>query len=137
MRISVPFNELTSFISAHYGKEVIFCYVNDHEISISTTVNALFLSKTIGVSVSLLDVIDNDVKMSYTGGLGTDILIKGILKSLSSSMSACNQIVEASSGNTLTIYLNKIEQLKKVFDYFRLEHIFFEKDCAVIDASFR
>ena len=138
MRICVPFIDLTSFIAEHYGKEVIFSYVSDHEICVSTSVNALFLTKTIGINVLLLDVIDNDVKIGYKGGWGTDIIIKGIMKYLSVNMPTYNQMIdEESSGNILTVHLSRVEQLEKVFDYFRLDNIIFEKDSAVIDVSFR
>ena len=45
MRISVPFVELTRYIAEHYGKEVMFNYVNEREMCVSTSVKALFFSR--------------------------------------------------------------------------------------------
>lgn len=138
MCICVPFVEFSNYIAEHYGKEVMFSYVSDHEMCASTSINALFISKTIGINVSLLDVVGNDVIIEYKGGWGTDILIKGIMKYISVNMPTYKQMIdEESSGNILTVHLSIVEQLEKVFDYFRLDNIIFEKDSAVIDESFR
>ena len=137
MRISVPFVELTSYIAEHYGKEVMFNYVNSTEICVSIPVNALFISKTIGINISLLDVIDNDVKIGYNGGWGTDIIIKEIMKYHSMNMPTYNHMIEESNGNTLIVHLSKVEQLKNVLKNFSLDKICFGEDDVVVSASFR
>lgn len=137
MRINVPFVELTKYIAEHYGKEVMFNYVNEREICANTSVKALFVSKAIGINVSLLDVVDNDIQIGYNGGWGTDIIIKGIMKYLSMNMSTYNQMIEESNGNTLIVHLSKIEQLKNVLEKFSLDNICFDEDGVVVSASFR
>ena len=70
--------------------------------------------KTIGINVSLLDIVDNDIQIWYNGGWGTDIIIKGIMKYLSMNMPTYNQLIEETNGNTLIVHLSKVEQLKSV-----------------------
>lgn len=137
MRISVPFVELTRYIAEHYGKEVMFNYVNEREMCVSTSVKALFFFKTIGINVSLLDVVDNDIQIWYNGGWGTDIIIKGIMKYLSMNMPTYNQLIEEANGNTLIVHLSKVEQLKSVLENFSLENICFDEDGVAVSASFR
>ena len=137
MRVSISFDELRNLIAEHYKRDVMLSYINEREIHISTSVNAIFITKTVGINVSLLELRDEDVRISYSGGLGTGIIIKGIMMYLHRKVPAYNQMIEKLGANTLVVHIDKVKQLEKVLEYLKLDNILFEKDSVVINTSFR
>lgn len=133
MQVRISFEELTEFISKHYNKIIKFSCVSKHTVNISTTVEALLLTKTIGINLSIVEVVDNNIKLSYDSGWGTDLLIKGCLGFISKNMPAYNKFIQEGNENTLIVHLKEIKQLKDLSAKIRVNSISFGNDVIMLD----
>ncbi len=133
MQIRVPFDELTSYISSHYGKSTNLRYVKSDTVNISTVVDMMFFSKEVGINLTIDKIEDEDLYLSYNNGMGVDLLIKGVLKFL--QMSPYGNLVEEKSGNVLVVHLGRVDQMRKLFESMSLNNISFSNDGVVVLAS--
>ncbi len=133
MQIRVPFDELTSYISSHYGKSTNFSYVKSDTVNISTAVDMMFFSKEVGINLTIDKIEGEDLYLSYNNGLGVDLLIKGVLKFV--QMSSYGNLIEEKNGNKLVVHLGRIDQMRELFENMSLNNISFSKDGVVFLAS--
>ncbi|MBE6253929.1 MAG: hypothetical protein E7105_00190 [Prevotella sp.] len=133
MQIRISYKELINYISSHYGKVIAIKYVNSDTITIGSTVNMVFFSKEVGVTVSLDKIEGEDLYLSYNNGMGVDMILKGALKFV--KMSSYGGIVEERTGNALVVHMGHVDQIKKIFENMSLDKISFSNDGVILLAS--
>ena len=126
MQIQISFKELTSYISSHYGKTITIRYVKSNTINISSKVNMVLFSKDVVFTISIDKVEDDDLYLSYSNGVGVDMLLKGVLKFVKNS--SYGSIVEERTGNALVVHLGRVNQMRKIFENLSLDNISFSSD---------
>ena len=93
------------------------------------------IEKSIGVNVSVEKIEGNDIWLKYDGGMGTDMIIGGLLSFLSST--AAMKMVEKTQGNGIVVHLNEVEEARKVLDLVELTGIMFQKKGVTVEGRFR
>lgn len=93
------------------------------------------IEKTIGLNVSVERIEDNDVHLKYDGGMGTDMIVGGLLTFLSSS--SARNMVEKAQGNGIVVHLNEIEEARKVLDMVELTDISFQNESVIVEGKLR
>ena len=133
MQIRISYKELINYVSSHYGKVLAIKCVNSDTITISSTVNMVLFSKEVGITMSVEKIEGEDLYLSYSNGMGVDMILKGVLKFV--KMSSYGSIVEERTGNALVVHLGHVDPVKKVFESMSLDKISFSNDGVIVLAS--
>lgn len=93
------------------------------------------IEKSIGVNVSVEKIEGNDVHLQYEGGMGTDMIIGGLLTFLSSSPAL--KLMGKTQGNGIVVHLDEVEEARKVLDLVELTGIAFNDNAVDIEGKFK
>ena len=93
------------------------------------------IEKSIGVNVSVEKIEGNDVHLQYEGGMGTDMIIGGLLTFLSSSPAM--KMVEKTQGNGIVVHLYEVEEARKALDVVELTNIVFQEKGVTVEGRIR
>ena len=93
------------------------------------------IEKSVGVNVSVEKIEGNDVHLKYDGGMGTDMIIGGLLSFLSSTPAM--KVVEKTQGNGIVVHLDEVEEARKVLDLVELTGIVFQENGVTVEGRFR
>ena len=93
------------------------------------------IEKSVGVNVSVKKIEGNDVHLKYEGGMGTDMIIGGLLSFLSST--AAMKMVEKTQGNGIVVHLYEVEEARKALDVVELTGIMFQEKGVTVEGRFR
>ena len=93
------------------------------------------IEKSIGVNVSVEKIEGNDVHLQYEGGMGTDMIIGGLLTFLSSSPAL--KLMGKTQGNGIVVHLDEVEEARKVLDLVELTGIMFQEKGVTVEGRFR
>ena len=93
------------------------------------------IEKSIGVNVSVEKIEGNDVHLKYEGGMGTDMIIGGLLTFLSSSPAL--KLMGKTQGNGIVVHLDEVEEARKVLDLVELTGIAFNDNAVDIEGKFK
>ena len=93
------------------------------------------IEKSIGVNVSVEKIEGNDVHLKYEGGMGTDMIIGGLLAFLSSTPAM--KMVEKTQGNGIVVHLAEIKEAQKVLEMVELTNIVFQESGITVEGKFR
>lgn len=140
MKVQIDFSEIQFLVKSKTGRELVLSAMNERTVKAETKVSIKVpllgeIEKTIGLNVSVERIEDNDVHLKYDGGMGTDMIIGGLLTFLSSS--SARNMVEKAQGNGIVVHLNEIEEARKVLDMVELTDISFQNESAVIEGKLR
>ena len=140
MKILIKFSEIQSLVKSKTGRKLMLSAMNERTVKAETKVSMKVpligeIEKTIGLNVSVEQIEDNDVHLKYDGGMGTDMIVGGLLTFLSSS--SARNMVEKTQGNGIVVHLNEIEEARKVLDMVELTDISFQNESAVIEGKLR
>ena len=135
MIIQLPFSELQDYISKQFKQNVDFHCVNEKTISIGTVVRMPFITKHMNLNLSVERVEGQNITLSYSNGIGIDLMVKGTLKFINSMFPEYGEIVEDRTANSFIVHLGKVKQLESVFEHVRLRDVRFEGQGLLLDAS--
>ena len=93
------------------------------------------IEKSIGVNVSVEKIEGNDVHLQYEGGMGTDMIIGGLLTFLSSSPAL--KLMGKTQGNGIVVHLDEVEEARKVLDLVELTGIAFNDNAVDIEGKLK
>ena len=140
MKATIEYSEIQSLVKSKTGRELVLSAVDERTVKVETKVKVKVpllgeISKTVGVEVSVEKIEDSDIQLKYDGGLGTDMIIGGLLMFLASTPAM--KMVEKTPGNGIVVHLGEIDEAKKVLDMMELTDIVFNDDCVSISGRFR
>ena len=133
MVILLSFSELQDYIAKQFKQNVDIRCVNEKTIYVGTTIKMPFFIKQITINLSVEEVVGHDITMSYSSGLGIDLIMKGALKFINGMSPEYGDVVEDKTANFFTIHLRKIKQFEKAFDYVALKQVRFDEYRVIID----
>ena len=90
MNAIIYYQEIHSLIKAKTGREIRLSAIDGRTVKAEAKVSVKVpflgeIEKSIGVDVSVEKIEGNDVYLKYEGGMGTDMIIGGLLTFLSST----------------------------------------------------
>ena len=140
MKAIITFSEIQSLVKSKTGREIGLSAIDERivkaEAKVSVKVPFLGeIEKSIGVNVSVEKIEGNDVHLKYDGGMGTDMIIGGLLTFLSSSPAM--KMVEKTQGNGIVVHLDEVKEARKVLDLVELTGIMFQEKCVTVEGRFR
>ena len=140
MNAIIYYQEIHSLIKAKTGREIRLSAIDGRTVKAEAKVNVKVpllgeIEKSIGVNVLVEKIEGNDIWLKYDGGMGTDMIIGGLLSFLSST--AAMKMVEKTQGNGIVVHLDEIEKARKVLDVVELTDIVFMNDAMDLEGKFK
>ena len=140
MNITIRFQEIQSLVKSKTGREIGLSAIDERivkaEAKVSVKVPFLGeIEKSIGVNVSVEKIEGNDVHLKYEGGMGTDMIIGGLLTFLSSTPAM--KMVEKTQGNGIVVHLAEIKEAQKALEMVELTNIVFQESGITVEGKFR
>ena len=141
MQIVVTFGEIERYIAKNFQKNISLQYADNKTITVSLQKEQgggvfAFVGNVINsasrINVSVKSVTYDTVTLSYNGnGVIKSVLLSSVVKFFKNKIS---DIYKESGGGDLIVYLQKIKQLEKVFQYCSLQDISFKIDSIAVDS---
>ena len=140
MQVKFEYSEIQSLIKAKTGREIGLSAIDEQTVKAEAKVSVKVpflgeIEKSIGVNVSVEKIEGNDVHLKYDGGMGTDMIIGGLLTFLSSSPAL--KLMLKTQGNGIVVHLDEVEEARKVLDLVELTGIMFQEKGVTVEGRFR
>ena len=140
MNIQIQFSEIQSLVKSKTGREIGLSAIDERTVKAEAKVSVKVpflgeIEKSIGMNVSVEKIEGNDVHLKYEGGMGTDMIIGGVLSFLSSTPAM--KMVEKTQGNRIVVHLNEIKEAQKVLEMVKLVAICFHDSGICIEGKIR
>ena len=140
MNAIIYYQEIQSLIKAKTGREIVLSAIDELTVKAEAKVSVKVpflgeIEKSIGVNVSVEKIEGNDVYLKYEGGMGTDMIIGGLLTFLSSTPAM--KMVEKTQGNRIVVHLNEIKEAQKVLEMVKLVAICLHDSGICIEGKIR
>ena len=140
MQVKFEYSEIQSLIKAKTGREIVLSAIDEQTVKAEAKVSVKVpflgeIEKSIGVNVSVEKIEGNDVHLKYDGGMGTDMVIGGLLSFLSSTPAM--KVVEKTQGNGIVVHLDEVEEARKVLDLVELTGIAFNDNAVDIEGKLK
>ena len=140
MQVKFEYSEIQSLIKAKTGREIRLSAIDEQTVKAEAKVNVKVpflgkIEKSIGVNVSVEKIEGNDIWLKYDGGLGTDMIIGGLLTFLSSTPAM--KMVEKTQGNGIVVHLYEVEKAREVLNYVELKSFQFCDNGIVLEGQFK
>lgn len=140
MNAIIYYHEIQSLVKSKTGREIGLSAIDDRTVKAEAKVSVKVpflgeIEKSIGVNVSVEKIEGNDVHLKYDGGMGTDMVIGGLLSFLSSTPAM--KVVEKTQGNGIVVHLDEVEEARKVLDLVELTGIAFNDNAVDIEGRLR
>ena len=140
MKILIAFSEIQSLVNSKTRRELVLSAVDERTVKVETKVKVKVpllgeISKTVGVEVSVEKIEDSDIQLKYDGGLGTDMIIGGLLMFLASTPAM--KMVEKTPGHGILVHLGEIDEAKKDLDMMELTGIAFNDNAVDIEGKLK
>ena len=140
MKATIEYSEIQSFVKSKTRREIGLSVIDERTVKAEAKVNVKVpflgeIEKSIGVNVSVEKIEGNDVHLKYDGGMGTDMVIGGLLSFLSSTPAM--KVVEKTQGNGIVVHLDEVEEARKVLDLVELTGIAFNDNAVDIEGKLK
>ena len=140
MNITIRFQEIQSLVKSKTGREIVLSAIDEQTVKAEAKVSVKVpflgeIKKSIGVNVSVEKIEGNNVHLKYEGGMGTDMIIGGLLTFLSSTPAM--KMVEKTQGNGIIVHLNEIKEAQKVLEMVELTDIVFQDNAMNVEGRIR
>ena len=140
MNAIIYYHEIQSLVKSKTGREIGLSAIDKRTVKAEAKVSVKVpflgeIEKSIGVNVSVEKIEGNDVHLQYEGGMGTDMIIGGLLTFLSSSPAL--KLMGKTQGNGIVVHLDEVEEARKVLDLVELTGIAFNDNAVDIEGRLR
>ena len=140
MKATIEYSEIQSLVKSKTRREIGLSAIDERTVKVEAKVNVKVpflgkIEKSVGVNVLVEKIEGNDVHLKYEGGMGTDMIIGGLLSFLSSTPAM--KVVEKTLGNGIVVHLNEVEEARKVLDIVELTNIVFQENGVTVEGRFR
>ena len=140
MQATIEYSEIQSLVKSKTGREIGLSAIDERTVKAEAKVSVKVpflgkIEKSVGVNVSVEKIEGNDVHLKYDGGMGTDMIIGGLLTFLSSSPAM--KMVGKTQGNGIVVHLDEVEEARKVLDLVELTGIMFQEKGVTVEGRFR
>lgn len=140
MKATIEYSGIQSLVKSKTGREIVLSAIDEQTVNAEAKVSVKVpflgeIEKSIGVNVSVEKIEGNDVHLQYDGGMGTDMIIGGLLTFLSSSPAL--KLMGKTQGNGIVVHLDEVEEARKVLDLVELTGIAFNDNAVDIEGRLR
>ena len=140
MQATMEYSEIQSLVKSKTGREIGLSAIDERTVKAEAKVNVKVpflgkIEKSVGVNVSVEKIEGNDIWLKYDGGMGTDMIIGGLLSFLSSTTAM--KMVKKTQGNGIVVHLYEVEEARKALDVVELTNIVFQEKGVTVEGRIR
>jgi hypothetical protein len=132
MKSLLTYTELEDYLYNHFNKIVELKYVSEKCISSKVDVKLLLLLKSVSIDITVDEIKDAEIHLSYSGGVAIDTIIKGIGVFNKSKMKNDAFTIDTST-QKVVIHLWRIEQMRKIIETCEFKDVKFSPEYAQIE----
>ena len=133
MELRLTYTEISDLIEKKAGRALPIMYGGPHTVRISYDVNVLFKSASVGLDITVDEIVGSDIYLSYSGGAGIDFIVKQAINMAKSRPGG--DMIEPLSGSRLLIALSRTQQAGALLEHIVLEDISFDEQYAIVKFS--
>lgn len=131
MQLRLTFDEISNLIEQKSGKRLPIIYGGPHTIRIAYEVNLFIKSASIGLDLTIEEINNEGIILSYNGGSGIDYVVKMALSHAQSQPGG--DMIENLDNNKIRLNLSKNAQTGTLLDHIELKDVFFDERYATIE----
>lgn len=137
MNVIISFDELSRYINEHYGKTLNFEKVSEKEVCVSYAQKIIFKTMQIPINITIDEVKDEAVSITYNGGFGIDMMIAGALSFMKAKLPELTNAIDSREGHRLSIDFSQLPQTKTLVENLRLNEILILEEGIEIKVSLK
>ena len=131
MELRLTYQEISDLIEKKAGRPLPITYSSPHSVRISYDMNVLFHNANVGLELTVDQIVDSDIYLSYNGGVGIDFMVRQALNMAKSRPGG--ELIEPLDGNRILLRLSKNAQAGSLFERLILRDIRFDERYAILD----
>lgn len=131
MELRLTFAEISALIEKKAGRALPLSYGGPHTVRVNYDVNVLFKSASVGIDLTVDQVVDSDIYLSFNGGAGIDFMVRQAVAMAKSRPGG--EFIEPLDGNRILLALSRMQQAGSLLEHVTLRDIRFDEQYAIID----
>ena len=131
MELRLTFTEISELIEKKSGRPLPVMYGGPHTVRVSYDVNVLFKSASVGIDLTVDQIVDSDIYLSFNGGAGIDFMVRQAVNMAKSRPGG--EFIEPLDGNRILLALSRTQQAGSLLDHVTLRDIRFDEQYAIVD----
>ncbi len=131
MELRLTYQEISELIEKKAGKSLPIMYGGPHTVRVSYDVNVLFKTASVGLDLTVDQIVDSDIYISYDGGAGIDFMVRQAIGMAKSRPGG--DLIESLDGNRIKLCLGKNAQVGSIFDQVTLRDIRFDEQYVIVE----
>ena len=128
MELRLTFAEISEMIEKKAGRPLPVMYGGPHTVRVSYDVNVLFKSASVCIDLTVDQIVDSDIYLSFNGGAGIDFMVVNMAKSRPGG-----EFIEPLDGNRILLALSRTQQAGSLLEHVTLRDIRFDVQYAIIE----
>lgn len=131
MELRLTFTEISELIEKKSGRPLPVMYGGPHTVRVSYDVNVLFKSASVGIDLTVDQIVDSDIYLSFNGGAGIDFMVRQAVNMAKSRPGG--EFIEPLDGNRILLALSRTQQAGSLLEHVTLRDIRFDEQYAIIE----
>ena len=137
MQLQITFQEITRYIAANFSKNINFSYISSDEFKVVYHQKVLITEVPIPLDVKIDEVTENTVRLSFSGKLGIDIIMRGFLGYFKQKFPKIFQAFTLNEGRSLTIDLKRLKETRNITESVNIHSLTVTESGFTLRAAFR
>ena len=131
MELRLTFAEISEMVEKKAGRPLPVMYGGPHTVRVSYDVNVLFKSASVGIDLTVDQIVDSDIYLSFNGGAGIEFMVRQAVNMAKSRPGG--EFIEPLDGNRILLALSRTQQAGSLLEHVTLRDIRFDEQYAIIE----
>ncbi len=131
MELRLTFEEISNLIEKKAGRPLPIIYCGPHTVRVSYDVNVLFTSTAVGIDLTVDQIVDSDIYLSFSGGAGIEFMVRQAISMAKNRPGG--EFIEPLDGNRILLALSRMQQAGSLLEHITLRDIRFDEQYAIIE----
>ena len=131
MELRLTFEEISNLIEKKAGRPLPIIYGGPHTVRVSYDVNVLFTSTAVGIDLTVDQIVDSDIYLSFSGGAGIEFMVRQAISMAKNRPGG--EFIEPLDGNRILLALSRMQQAGSLLEHITLRDIRFDEQYAIIE----
>lgn len=131
MELRLTYTEISELIGRKAGRNIPVIYGGPHTVRIGVDIDVLFKTANIGLDLTVDEVRDGNIIISYTGGMGIDFMVRTALNHAKNQPGG--DMIDLLPDNRIMLMLSKSTRTGSLLDHVDLKDIRFDEHYAIVE----
>ena len=131
MELRLTFAEISDMLEKKAGRALPLSYGGPYTVRVNYDVNVLFKSASVGIDLTVDQIVDSDIYLSFSGGAGIDFMVRQAIAMAKNRPGA--EFIEPLDGNRILLALSRTQQAGSLLEHVTLRDIRFDEQYAIIE----